>query len=196
MDVAMINKLRRCWAIAAVEILAVALAGPAAAMTTCEGTYSAMALLPLPAAIVIGVDVHDRSPENLRLAERFLAGIRKAGVAVGPEPNVLLHVGTSRYNLPLGSREARNLPELSGLQGGVEVGLPAMPDTRFGTPRAVSSPPPLNLRVDATEGQKPRISWTAVVQCRRTSADNGALAEDLGRLIGGALGRRIDRGAV
>ena len=36
----------------------------------------------------------------------------------------------------------------------MEVGLPAMPDTRFGTPRPVGSPPPLNLRVDATEGQK------------------------------------------
>ena len=167
-------------------------------MTTCEGTYSAMALRPLPAAIVVGIDIHDRSPENLRLAERFLAGIRKSGVAVGPGPNVLLHVGTSRYNLPLGGagRGARNLPELSNLQGGMEVALPAMPDTRFGTPRPVASPPPLNLRVDATEGQKPRISWTAVVQCRRLGADNGALAEDLGRLIGGALGRRIDPGPV
>ncbi len=194
----MTNKLRRYWAIAAAEILVVTFAGAAAAMTTCEGTYSAMALRPLPAAIVVGVDIHDRSPENLRLAERFLAGIRKAGVAVGPGPNVLLHVGTSRYNLPLGGggRGARNLPELSGLRSGMEVGLPTMPDTRFGTPRPVSSPPPLNLRVDATEGQKPRISWTVVVQCRRLGADNGALAEDLGRLIGGALGRRIDPGPV
>ena len=90
----------------------------------------------------------------------------------------------------------RSYPGLSGLQGGLQRNPPAIPDTRFGTPRPVPSAPPLGLRVDATEGQKARISWTAKVQCRRIGTDDGELAEDLGRVIGGALGRRIDPGAV
>jgi hypothetical protein len=195
----MTNKVKSCGAIVGAEILAVILASAAAAMPTCDGTYSAMALRPLPAHIVVGLDIHDRSRRNLMLAERFLAGIRKAGVAVGPAPTVLLHVGSSSFNGPLAGAEGRmdrNYPEFSALQGGRQLGLPAIPDTRFGTPRPVPSPPPLSLRVDATEGQMARISWTAVVQCRRTGSDEGALAEDLGRVIGGALGRRIDPGPV
>jgi hypothetical protein len=100
-DCVMAGKLRRCGAIATVEILAIALAAAAAAMPTCEGTYSAMSLRSLPDHIVVGLDIHDQSPVNLRLAERFLAGVRKAGVDVGPEANVLLHVSISRFQKAL-----------------------------------------------------------------------------------------------
>jgi hypothetical protein len=191
----MASKLSTRWTIVAAVFLAVAPASIAAAMPTCEGTYTAMSLRPLPEHIVVGIDVRDRSPRNLMLAERFLAGIGYAGVEVGPEPNVLLHVGTSGFQQPLGRSDGsyvRGRPELSGLQGGMQISPPAIPNTRFGTPRPVPSPPPLNLRVDATEVKATRISWTTVVRCQRIGADDGALAQDLGRAIGAILGKRID----
>jgi hypothetical protein len=191
----MASKLRSGGAIAAAQLLAVALSGAAIAMPTCEGTYTAMSLRPLPEHVVVGIDVRDQSPTNLRLAERFLAGIRNAGIEVGPNPNVLLHVGSSGSQQSLGRSESlyvRGEPELAGIQGGMQISPPTIPDTRFGTPRSSSSPPPLNLRVDATIAKAARISWTTVVRCRRTGADEGALAEDLGRAIGGILGKRID----
>ena len=67
----------------------------ALALPSCEGTYAATSLQQLPQHVVLGLDIHDRSPTNLKLAERFLAGIRSVGVTVGPDPNVLLHVTAS-----------------------------------------------------------------------------------------------------
>jgi hypothetical protein len=168
----------------------------AAATQTCQGTYVATPLQPLPPRIVVGLDIHDRSSRNLKLAERFLAGVRESGVAVGAEPNVLLHVDTSRLG-DSSSRQNRgaeqNYAELSGVQGGMQHGLPALPTNRFAAPRPTPAPPILFLRVDATEGNSPRILWVASVQCGITSPDEGRLAQDLGRAIGGALGQRIER---
>jgi hypothetical protein len=188
----MSGKLRRCGLFAVVGLLAAGVAGRVAAMPTCEGTYSATSLRPLPAKIVAGLDIHDRSPEHLKLAERFLAGVRLAGVTTGPRPNVLLHINSSRVELApdqTDGRAERPYSELSGLQGGIQSGLPLMPDTRPAIRAPASSP--LNLRVDATEGGTVPISWSATVQCRRTGTDDGALAQDLGRMIGGVLGRRV-----
>ena len=168
----------------------------AAATQTCQGTYAATLLQPLPAQIVVGLDIHDHSARNLKLAERFLTGVHEAGVAVGAEPNVLLHVNTSRLG-DVSSRQDRgaeqSYAELSGLQGGMQLSLPALPGNRFAAPRSPPAPPLLFLRVDATEGNATRISWVASVQCGMISFDEGQLAQDLGRVIGGALGQRIER---
>lgn len=174
----------------------IAWAGVAAAMPTCEGTYAATLLQPLPAQITVGLDIHDNSPRNQMLAERFLAGVREAGVAVGPQRNVLLHISTSRLgetaNRPSGGKE-RSYPELSGLAGGPQVSLPAMPDTQLTVPRKPPVAPLMILRIDATVEPATRISWVASVQCRMIGGDEGQLAQDLGRVIGSALGRRIER---
>jgi hypothetical protein len=191
----------RLLVVACGQIMLLGLAGilptnGAAATQTCQGTYAATPLQPLPPRIVVGLDIHDRSSRNLKLAERFLAGVREAGVAVGAEPNVLLHVNTSRLG-DSSSRQNRgaeqSYSELSGVQGGMQLSLPALPSNRFAAPRPSSAPPLLFLRVDATEGSSPRILWVASVQCGMTSPDEGQLAKDLGRVIGGALGQRIER---
>jgi hypothetical protein len=63
-------------------------------------------------------------------------------------------------------------------------------------PRSVSAGQPLLVvRVDATEGKTTRVSWIASVQCRVTGTDEGRLAQELGRVIGGALGTRVARQA-
>ena len=48
-------------------------------MQTCRGSLSATLLQPLPTSIVAGLDVHDRSTRNLKLADRFMIGVRDTG---------------------------------------------------------------------------------------------------------------------
>lgn len=178
-------------------LVAMAWTNGAAATQACQGSYAATILQPLPKQIIVDLDIHDRSARNLKLAERFLAGVRDAGVAVGAQPTVLLHINSSRLN-EASSRPNRGVEqsysELSGLQGGAQPSLPALPTTRLANPRAPAPAPPLLfLRVDATEGNAPRISWVASVQCQMTGSDEGQVAEDLGHVIGSALGQRIER---
>jgi hypothetical protein len=68
-----------------------------------------------------------------------------------------------------------------------------MPETRMGMTSAPPSPPTAIYRVEAKEPAAERISWVANVQCQLLGTDDGAAAEDLGRVIGGALGKRIER---
>lgn len=176
-------------------LLGIARAGGAMAMPTCEGTYAAELLRPMPARIVVDLDVHDRSTDHLRLAERFLDGLRVAGVAVGPQPTVLLSISSSRIE-SFSDRPAdtamQTYPEFSGLQGGLQPSLPVMPNTRMVTPEPAPSAPLLIFRVEATEGHASQVSWVVTVRCQTIGTDDGARAEDLGRVIGGALGKRVN----
>lgn len=141
--------------IAVAGLLAIGLAEGAAAMPTCEGTYAAELLRSLPAQIVVGLDIHNRSPDHLRLAERFLDGLRVTGVAVGPRPNVFMSFSSSRietFSDCPDNGAMQSYPEFSGLQGGIQSSLPTIPDTRFATPAPPTSPPLLIFRVEATEG--------------------------------------------
>jgi len=85
----------------------------------------------LPAKPLVDLDVRDRSPRNVGLAERSLAGLKEAGVAVGDQPNVVLHVSTSRLGGTAGESAAR------GCQGAVQV----LPSTAFGGTLAARQPP-------------------------------------------------------
>ena len=171
-------------------------AAPAGALSTCQGSYAATSILPLPGKLQVDLDVRDRSPRNVRLAERFLAGVREVGVAVGGgQPNVLLHVSTSQLG-GTASRASRgletNYPELTGLQGGSQGSMQALPSTSVG-PRTATQQPLLSLRIDATAGSDARVAWIASIQCRMTGSDEGRLAQELGRVIGSSLGQRVER---
>jgi hypothetical protein len=173
----------------------------ASAAPSCQGTYAATSLQPLPDRVVVDLDIRDRSPRNLMLADRFLKGVREAGVAVGQDANVLLHVSTSRLGgtssgTPRGAE--RTYSELGGLAGGgMRPRLPPVPTTGMKASRsAPAAQPLLALRVDATEGKNTRIIWVASLQCQMTGRpDDGGVAQELGRVIGGALGKRVERQA-
>jgi len=60
---------------------------------------------------------------------------------------------------------------------------------------APAAQPLLALRVDATEGKNTRIAWIASLQCQVTGSDEGKVAQELGRVIGSALGKRVERQA-
>ena len=171
--------------------------GWANAAPSCQGTYAATSLQPLPEQVVLDLDIRDRSARNLMLADRFLKGVREAGIAVGQDANVLLHVSTSRLGETSSgaARGAeRTYSELGGLAGGGRrLQLPPIPATGMRSSRpAPAAQPLLALRVDATVGKDTRIAWVASVQCRMTGSDEGSVAQELGRIIGGALGKRVE----
>jgi hypothetical protein len=174
-------------------------AGIAMATPSCKGTYAATLLQPLPAPIVIGLDLSDPSPSNIRLGQRFLDGMRSVGVKVGPPSTVTLHVtvswlggGPASYGGGGGGQED-TYSDVGGLDGGVSRLLPTPPSRNLLASQTPPSPPLLFLRVDATEGQETRIAWVASVQCQVTGSDDGQLAEELGGVIGQAVGQRIER---
>ena len=172
----------------------------ASAAPSCQGTYAATSLQPLPERVVVDLDIRDRSPRNLMLADRFLKGVHEAGVTVGQDANVLLHVSTSRLGETSSgaTRGAeRSYSELGGLAGGgMRPRLSPLPTTGM---RASRSAPAaqrlLALRVDATEGKNTRIAWIASLQCQMTGSDDGDVAQELGRVIGGMLGKGVERQA-
>ena len=189
---------RGCCILTAVCLLSLAWAREAHPMQTCRGSLSATLLQPLPTSIVAGLDIHDRSARNLKLADRFMIGVHEAGVAVGPQPNLLLHVDMSvlgKSGSSSGRMVERNYPDLSGLRVGSQVALAPIPSTGLSTTarRAPPTPPLLFLRIDATVDTETRISWVISVQCQMTGTDEGLLAQQLGRVVGGALGQRIER---
>jgi hypothetical protein len=148
--------------------------------------------------MVVDLDIRDRSQRNLMLADRFLRGVREAGVMVGQDANVVLHVSTSRLGeTSAGTNRSaeRSYSELGGLAGGgMRPSLPPLPVTGKTASRpAPASQPLLVVRVDATEGKNTRIAWIASVQCRMTGSDEGRLAQELGSVIGGVLGKRVER---
>lgn len=174
--------------------------GGSNASPSCRGSYAATPLQPLPERVVLDLDIRDRSQRSLMLADRFLGGVREAGVTVGQDANVLLHVRTSRLedtsSGAAGGAE-RSYPEFGGLAGGgVRPRLPPMPATGIRASRpAPATQRLLFLRVDATVGKDARIAWIASVQCGMIGSDEGIAAEELGRVIGGALGKRVERQA-
>jgi hypothetical protein len=173
--------------------------GGANGMPSCQGTYAATLLQPLPERVVVELDIRDRSKRNLMLGDRFLTGMREAGVVVGQDANVLLRVTTSLGEMSPGAGRGseRNYSELGGLAGGGKLPtLPAMPMTGMMASRSVPAAQPLLVvRVDATADKDARIAWVASMQCRMTGSDEGQLARELGRVIGGALGTRVERQA-
>ena len=189
----MLRQFLRPWSLA---LGVLAFPGVAAALPNCEGTYAATPLQPLPAGVSVGLDIHDASPENQRLAQQFLAGMGSVGVAVGGQPTVLLHVtasilggGSSRSSY--GAEEY--YPGLSAFQGGMNPAPPVIPRSSPLTQRSAPAASLLIVRIDATEAQSTRVSWVASVQCQRTGGDDGQLAYELGRVIGATLGQRIER---
>lgn len=180
----------------AIALMAIAWSGHASAMGTCDGTYAAFLLHALPQRPVVRLDVRNTAPANQRLADRFLAGMREAGVSTGANPDVTLHVTTSVSIDNAGGsnrRPERRAAGLSALQSGNLPSRQVMPRGRLRTPSQARSAPLLELDVDAIRRTETRVSWRVSVHCRPTGTDRGQLAQDLGLVVGRALGRRIER---
>ena len=189
------NKLLYSLLAGVVTLSAIAWINIAAATEACQGSYITAVLQPLPSNPIVGLDVRDRSPRNLRLAELFKAGLRQSGAVVGEHPNVVLRLTVSRLgDFAHESRTppAKSYPEFAGLQGGMQPELPPIPSQGLIVPRSPPKPPLMFVRVDATVGDASRPSWLASIQCSLFGTDE-QLAGDLGRLVGSTLGERTER---
>ena len=136
----------------------------------------------------------NRSPDTQMLAERFTAGLRLADVAVGPKPNVLLYVSGSMLGDASGhgGGASRTYRDMSVFNGGKTHALPSMPSGQLSAAQTPPRPPTLFIKVQATVTGATRVAWVATIQCQRTGPNDGLLATELGQLVGGILGKRVE----
>ena len=180
--------------LAAIVLLAGAPAGQA--MESCAGSYSANRLQPLPKSVIVKLDRHDDSERSNRLADAFMAGVDKAGVAVQGDPSVFLHLNfdISHPPLPRPPENGPLLPDLRPLEGGPQIELPKTNPRRSARPMHPGGAPILSLRTELTNVRTGAVVWTGDFSCAlRSSSRDEQIARDMGRVVGGALGRTAAR---
>jgi hypothetical protein len=190
LKVAMMSAIRPVLAAA----LLLAWVPPGQASESCEGSYSASRLRPLPASVVLKLDRHDDSARSDRLAAAFLEGVASAGVTVRANPTVLLHLDINIDHPPLPRSPATDplRPDLRGLQGGIFLSLPDTDPKRSAPPVHSGGAPILMLRTQLTDFRSGVILWIGDFSCAvASSSSDERIARDMGRVIGGALGLTV-----
>src|SRR5271165_3880674 len=176
-----------------------ALIGPARALDSCSGQYSAAALHPLPVPTVVKLNLRDSSQVNVNLATAFTAGMQQAGLQVEGTPTVTLSITFTIFDQGGSSGPGPAQPGGTGtgsgggsdanapwLQGGWTAQLPDMPRYGLFTSQQPAQSGLLVLRVEATD-------WVGSIQCTLLGSDDQNLAFQLGYRIGGTLGQRVDQ---
>ncbi|HET7881311.1 MAG TPA: hypothetical protein VFL55_10530 [Acetobacteraceae bacterium] len=182
--------------------------GSAGAMESCVGHYSAALLNALPVPTVVALDVPDSTPTNANLLQAFTRGMSEAGQATGSQPTVKLSLSyqvTGQGGGGGGSDGGSTTPggtaggwsNWSGsnapwLQGGETAALPGIPSYDAFSPQPAAQSALLFLRAQLQPVGASTPAWIATLQCTMQAADNQQLAYQLGYLIGGAIGKRID----
>jgi len=180
--------------------------GQARAMDSCSGQYSAALLHPLPTPLVAAVQLSINTPRNASLAQAFTNGMREAGLTVSGSPTVMLTMtsqvlgqgggGTGDDELHPGSGAQSGVSNWSGggaasLRGGQTSALPDFPSSDMFAPQQPVQSALLILRVEAHNAQDNSLSWVAVLQCTMQGTDDQRRAYEIGRLIGGSIGKRV-----
>jgi hypothetical protein len=206
---------RRSFGVAAVAAVGAALAllgaGPASAMQSCTGKYSAALLHPLAEPTVVGLDLRDSSDANAALGQSFTNGMREAGQRVSGTPTVKLSLSYQVLGQGGGDAGGGGLNQGGGgptgwsnwsgggaaaLEGGQTLALPDFPRYGAFSPQQPVQSALLVLRVEARNAQSNTLDWVASVQCTMQGSDNQILAYQLGYLIGGVIGKRRDESPV
>ncbi len=179
-----------------VMALLLGIGGPSFAGSSCSGTFHSRLLQKLPVPTIVAMDVRDPSPRNLRLAGRFMDGMRHAGVSTGGTPNVALEVtarielaerapGPGRPGTPSDfARHDRTGSTLSRERPAMPLFPPLRHDNEM-------SAPTLFLRAELVDPSTSKVLWLGIVHCAIGSSDERQRAYELGVLIGHALGRTI-----
>jgi hypothetical protein len=192
----------------------IAVAGPALAMDTCNGEFSASPLRALPVPATVGLDLADSSQTNTALAGAFTNGLSNAGATMagaqpatvklrltwqiigqggsnpgsGNNPLVPMQPGAQGTGAAIWSGNSQTF-----LSGGIDRAMPDMPNYSAFAPGQSAQSGLLIFRAEARDASGGTIYWIGSVQCTLTGGDNQTLAYQLGQLIGGALGQRRDR---
>ena len=185
--------------------------GQACAMESCTGKYSAALLHPLAEPAVVALDLQGSPDLNAPLARAFTNGIREAGLIVSSTPTVKLSLsyqvsgqgggGGGDGGLNQGGGAQTGWSSWSGgaaasLEGGQTLALPDIPSYDAFSPQQPVQSALLMLRVEARNTQSNTLDWVASIQCTIQSTDNQTLAYQLGYLVGGAIGKRVDDAPV
>lgn len=170
---------------------------PGRAMESCAGTYSATLLRPLPAPLVVGLLVRDDSPRNVDLAAQFNAGLQKAGVAVAGAANVQLTLTVTISGAGGGGDGVAPMsdPDSSSSWWNGGVTQQYADESRFGGAPQAPGPGTLQLRAELRPSMAEPVAWVASLQCSLQGSDDRQLAYDMGTVIGGAIGRRVEQGS-
>ena len=185
-------RMRTRAALAGMALLIVGAAPPPPAISSCSGTYSAALLRPLPAPLVVGLVASDDSPRNLELAARFRAGMQKAGASMAGAPTVQLRLAvTMNGGLEPAGPAAPPGRAFSWVGGGVDRQFPDQ--TRIRRPGWNTPPMTVQLRAELRPSQAEPVAWVATLQCAMQGDDEQQLAYEIGTLIGGTIGRRVDQ---
>ena len=186
------------WTLACVGVVQ---AGAVNAMDSCVGHYSAALLSALPVPTVVAVDVPDSTPTNPNLVQAFTLGMAEAGQNTGSPPTAKLALtyqvtgqggggGNDGSDPPGGT--AGGWSSLPGLQGGETAALPGIPSYDMFAPKQAVQSALLFMRAQLQPVGSNTPVWIATLQCTLQPVDNQQLAYQLGYLIGGAIGKRID----
>jgi hypothetical protein len=165
---------------AAGALLAAALlipAAPAWAGAACSGVYATTVLqqVPLPMKIAPA-----QAPENPKLAERFMDGLRSAGGQIDPGSPLRLNLIFTTATPASGPMQGQVYNNFSWAdQNG------AFLDTSASVVR---------ITAQVMDSSSYAYVWIATAQCTVTTRDSGAVAAELGALIGRTLGRSESNG--
>jgi len=161
-------------------LLAIGSATQTQAAGTCRGKIETSLLhaLPRPMVVMSARSMND-SPSR-EVTRRFVEGLQEAGVAVGDYGNVTLNLATSvtaprnGSNVVSGRYEGFNWVSGDPVAAGQRI--PGLPSTN------------LSMSVVLADNLANTQSWLATIDCKVETDDPGALAKDLGVLIGRAVG--------
>lgn len=171
---------------------------PAAAQR-CAGTYAATALHPLPQPTIVGLDIRDQSPENLRLGRRFMQGARDGGAKIDGTPTAMISINYSLLGLGVGldarNDGGRDYEDFGGMAGGISRSAPRETRMRLRPPVHPHAPVTLALRAEVVKPGTTQILWVLSLQCQMTEQEPNMLAYDVGRVVGEALGHTVPRRA-
>ena len=192
--------------------LAVCVAGPARAMDSCSGMYSATLLHPLAEPTIVELDLADSSDVSKHLGEAFTNGMQEAGTTVTGTPTVKLRLsyqiigqggsgpgGGGGLNQGGGAQTGWtgwSGGDAAALQGGQTAALPDIPNFDAFSPKQPVQSALLVVRFEARNVGADAPDWVASLQCTMQGTDNKTLAYQLGRLVGGALGKQRSNAPV
>lgn len=178
------------------------------AQGVCPGVYSATLLKPLPTPTVVALNVASSSSASSESVQAFMSGLRAAGVTTTGTPTALLRVtyqvageggstpggpAMSQAGNPQTGWSSWSNGAQSALQGGISLALPDIPSASMFNPRTKAQSGLLMLRAEIRNSPSEPASWIAVVQCTVRTPDTNRLARQLGYVLGGALGKRVDK---
>jgi hypothetical protein len=155
-------------------VLGALFSAPAGAASVCQGSYTASSIrsLPQPATIELGTTRSD--PANVRLAQVFADGLRRAGVTVAPTGNV-------RLGLSFLIHEKRGARALQHVDFTWMDHLPS----QIGSAT-------IALTVMLVDPHDAAFLWVGSAECVIQTVSKEALAGYLGEVIGRDLGKSVN----